>query len=135
MTTQLVPIRDLVRPIESANPQALPDSPFTYIDIASIDNLLKVITAPQRLLGREAPSRARQRIRSGDILVATTRPYLNAVGQIAATECGAADNLRHALIAVQAQWLEPVCKVSHTTLFCPRLHTCRYLVGHTAIHA
>lgn len=69
------------------------DEQFTYIDIGSIDRSLKRIEAPQRLLGADAPSRARKQIRSGDTLVSMTRPNLNAValvpqeldGQIAST--------------------------------------------------
>ena len=66
---------------------------FTYVDIGSVDRLTKRITSPQRLLGKDAPSRARKRIKTGDTLVSTTRPNLNAValvgpsldGQIAST--------------------------------------------------
>jgi type I restriction enzyme S subunit len=66
---------------------------FLYVDISSIDTSAKRIVAPKRLLGRDAPSRARQEIRTNDVLVATTRPNLNAValvppeldGQIAST--------------------------------------------------
>lgn len=84
MTARQAQIRDVVSSIESANPWAAPDVPFNYIDIASVDNRLKLITSPRRLLGREAPSRARQRVRSGDVLIATTRPYLNAVAMVPA---------------------------------------------------
>jgi len=52
------------------------------VDISSIDNVSKRITHPKRLLGSEAPSRARQVIRAGDVLVATTRPNLNAVARV-----------------------------------------------------
>jgi type I restriction enzyme S subunit len=53
-----------------------------YIDISSIDNRSKSITSPMRLLGRDAPSRARQRVKANDVLVATVRPYLNAVAMV-----------------------------------------------------
>ncbi len=36
------------------------DEQLTYIDIASIDRHLKVITEPQLLIGKNAPSRARK---------------------------------------------------------------------------
>jgi type I restriction enzyme S subunit len=52
---------------------------FTYIDISSIDNKLKRIVEPKRLPGNAAPSRARQRLQTGDVLVSMTRPNLNAV--------------------------------------------------------
>jgi type I restriction enzyme S subunit len=52
---------------------------FTYIDISSVDNKLKRITEPKTLANEAAPSRAKQRLRSGDVLVSMTRPNLNAV--------------------------------------------------------
>lgn len=52
---------------------------FTYVDISSIDNEAKRITAPKTLLTKSAPSRAKQNIRVGDVLVSMTRPNLNAV--------------------------------------------------------
>jgi type I restriction enzyme S subunit len=65
--------------IGAVDPQSEPEKPFIYVDISSIDNESKQITAPKTLLGKDAPSRARQIIKTGDILVATTRPNLNAV--------------------------------------------------------
>lgn len=69
------------------------DETFSYIDIGSIDRTSKVIRAPQRMLGKDAPSRARKKVAAGDTLVSMTRPGLNAValvpedldGQIAST--------------------------------------------------
>ncbi len=69
------------------------DETFSYIDIGSIDRTAKVIRAPQRILGKDAPSRARKKVAAGDTLVSLTRPNLNAValvpqaldGQIAST--------------------------------------------------
>lgn len=69
------------------------DETFSYIDIGSIDRAAKVIREPQRMLGKDAPSRARKKVAAGDTLVSMTRPNLNAValvpdaldGQIAST--------------------------------------------------
>lgn len=69
------------------------DETFSYIDIRSIDRAAKVIRGPQRMLGKDAPSRARKKVAAGDTLVSMTRPNLNAValvpdvldGQIAST--------------------------------------------------
>lgn len=55
---------------------------FTYVDISSIDNRRKAIVEPKRLTATEAPSRARQRLREGDLLVSMTRPNLNAVALV-----------------------------------------------------
>ena len=53
-----------------------------YIDISSVDNQRKEITQIQRLAFEDAPSRAKQIVYSGDILVSTVRPNLNAVALI-----------------------------------------------------
>jgi type I restriction enzyme S subunit len=52
---------------------------FVYVDISSVDNKTKRIVDPKHLPVTEAPSRARQRLRAGDVLVSMTRPNLNAV--------------------------------------------------------
>ena len=52
------------------------DTPFTYIDISSIDNKLFKIVEPKQLIGSEAPSRAKKEVFQGDIIYSTTRPNL-----------------------------------------------------------
>ena len=80
---RLVKLDDVcVRFSGTRDPRAAPDQAFTYVDISSVDNRLKRITEPKRLLGKDAPSRARQVIRANDVLVATTRPNLNAVALV-----------------------------------------------------
>lgn len=55
---------------------------FIYIDISSIDNKTKRLVEPKRLPVKGAPSRARQRLAAGDVLVSMTRPNLNAVALV-----------------------------------------------------
>ena len=50
-----------------------------YIDIASVDNIEKKIASYQTIDAQEAPSRAKQLLKKGDVLVSTVRPNLNAV--------------------------------------------------------
>lgn len=50
-----------------------------YVDISSVDNRSKQIVSYQTIKSKGAPSRAKQIIKSGDILVSTVRPNLNAV--------------------------------------------------------
>jgi type I restriction enzyme S subunit len=52
---------------------------FVYVAIGSVDNSLKAIVEPKTLPLHQAPSRARQRLQVGDVLVSMTRPNLNAV--------------------------------------------------------
>lgn len=55
---------------------------FTYIDIGSVDNLSKKIVGPKRVATSVAPSRAKQTLRAGDVIVSMTRPNLNAVALV-----------------------------------------------------
>ena len=68
---------DLVEPTQQRVPNE--EEEFEYIDIASIDRRTKKITAPQQLIGKEAPSRARKVVHTNDVLISMTRPNLNAV--------------------------------------------------------
>jgi len=68
--------------IQTWDPRTQPDRQFAYVDIASVNNVAKGIVAARPLFGRDAPSRARQVMRTSDVLVATTRPNLNAVALV-----------------------------------------------------
>jgi len=61
------------------DPRMEPEKEFHYVDISSVDSVRKLIVEAKTLLGINAPSRARQVICENDVLVATTRPNLNAV--------------------------------------------------------
>ena len=56
--------------------------PFDYIDLSSIDQSRKVIATTSRILPHEAPSRARQLVNQGDVLISTVRPNLNGVAYV-----------------------------------------------------
>ncbi len=78
-----VPLGDMVAPVTSWTPQQDdPSASLTYIDLRAVDQDSKAITGTRVLLCEEAPSRARQIVCSGDILVATVRPNLNAVARV-----------------------------------------------------
>jgi len=68
--------------IPTRDPRDSPTDSFRYVDITSVSNVSKRIVSPKTVLGKDAPSRARQVIRTGDVLVATTRPNLNAVALV-----------------------------------------------------
>jgi len=53
-------------PVQKIAREVAPKKPFSYIDIASIDNSSMRITQPKTFLGGKAPSRARQRITAGE---------------------------------------------------------------------
>jgi len=55
---------------------------FTYVDISSIDRETKRIIEPKVLPVAKAPSRAKQILKAGDVVVSMTRPNLNAVALV-----------------------------------------------------
>ncbi len=88
-----VNIGELCLSVEKVSPKEWPDEPFTYLDITSIDNSEFRIVSPKTYIGKDAPSRARQRVWSGNTLFSTVRTYLKNIalvppefdGQIAST--------------------------------------------------
>ena len=58
------------------------DGLIDYVDISSVDNVEKRIVGMQCISAKEAPSRAKQLLEVGDILVSTVRPNLNAVAMV-----------------------------------------------------
>lgn len=90
---ELQPLAEACDPVSTRKPEDEPDRQFRYIDISSINRETLSIESPQTLLGREAPSRARQIVQTGDVLFSTVRPNLRTVavvpaeldGQIAST--------------------------------------------------
>ena len=76
-------IGDVVDKVSSWDPQrASGNSVFHYVDLSAVDQKAKTIIAPQRVRCSDAPSRARQVLRAGDIVVSTVRPNLNSVAQV-----------------------------------------------------
>lgn len=73
---------DLTETVSTWRPSSKPEEFFDYIDLSAVDNEAKCVRATSGVLGSEAPSRARQIVLSGDVLVSTVRPNLNAVAVV-----------------------------------------------------
>lgn len=73
---------DLIETVSTWLPSSRPEDSFAYIDLSAVDNETKHVRAATSVLGSEAPSRARQIVCSGDVLVSTVRPNLNAVAVV-----------------------------------------------------
>ena len=58
------------------------DGLIDYVDISSVDNTEKKIISYQTIESTDAPSRAKQLLQKGDVLVSTVRPNLNAVAVV-----------------------------------------------------
>lgn len=57
------------------------DAHIDYVDISSVDNKSKSLTKYDTYIFAETPSRARKRVKHGDVIVSTVRPNLNAVAR------------------------------------------------------
>ena len=62
--------------------QKTPDEDFSYIDVASVDNLRGVTTEASVLSSSDAPSRARKVVQQGTLIYSTVRPYLQNIAVI-----------------------------------------------------
>jgi type I restriction enzyme S subunit len=75
-------IEDVVQPVGQFNPAATPEAVYRYVDVSSISNQRFEIETPKIVSGATAPTRARQAIYPGDVLVSTVRPYLRNVALV-----------------------------------------------------
>lgn len=85
--------------------QAGPTGDFIYIDISSIDRETKMISDPKPLTLLQAPSRAKQLLKAGDVLVSMTRPNLNAVGLVPEQLDGAIGSTGFHVL--RSRWVKP----------------------------
>ena len=79
---KLEAIGNLVGLVRQCDPATLGRGWINYLDISSIDRESKRIVAAERIVASGAPSRARQLVRSNDVLISTVRPNLNAVALV-----------------------------------------------------
>jgi len=73
---------DILLKTETINPTLNPDKEFTYIDVSSVSNINYKIVKTTKMKGKDAPSRARKLIKTGDVIFATVRPTLRRISII-----------------------------------------------------
>ncbi|MBP0000082.1 MAG: restriction endonuclease subunit S [Cyanobacteria bacterium SID2] len=101
-------IDTLTHKVNTWNPKKIKDIfEFKYIDIASVDRDSKEITDSQSILTSDAPSRARQLIQDGDVLVSTVRPNLNAVAYVTSQDEGATASTGFTVLRADKKNLDP----------------------------
>jgi type I restriction enzyme S subunit len=87
-----------------------PNQQFKYIDLSAVDRVTHKVLSTSIINSTDAPSRAKQLVREGDVLFATTRPTLKRLviidksldGQICSTGFCV---LRPDLSAIKSSWL------------------------------
>jgi type I restriction enzyme S subunit len=82
-----------------------PDGSFIYVDLSAVDQEAKAITGARQLACANAPSRARQLLRAGDVLVSTVRPNLNAVARVPQEFAGATASTGFCVVRPQPEKL------------------------------
>ena len=85
--------------------QSGPSGEFVYIDISSVDREKKTISGSKSLTLEQAPSRAKQVLKTGDVLVSMTRPNLNAVALVTEHLDGAIGSTGFHVL--RSCWLKP----------------------------
>lgn len=75
-------IDSITLPITTLDPKRTPESQFTYLDISGVDNVCNKIIEHKSYLGKDAPSRARQLVKAGDVLFSTVRTYLKNIAKV-----------------------------------------------------
>lgn len=109
MSWSLVHIGDCVEKVASWNPlKSESDAPFFYIDLSSVDKDKKEVDKSNvsKLFPSEAPSRARQLVKSGDVLVSTVRPNLNGVALVSGEYEGATASTGYCILRPEGNRLD-----------------------------
>jgi len=86
---------------KKSNPKEKEKESFKYVDISSINSDSFKIESPKFLLGKDAPSRARQLILTDDILVSTVRPNLKRIALVS-------DELDHQIASTGFAVIRPI---------------------------
>jgi type I restriction enzyme M protein len=93
---------------ETVNPAELyPGSFFNYIDISCVENQSGKFLGANRVATQEAPSRARRRVKPGDVLISTVRPNLKAFTILTEVPDRAIASTGFAVLRTQAERLLP----------------------------
>lgn len=79
---EVVKIGDYLEKTKLKDPTKEPDQEFIYVDVSSVSNEFFRIENTSKLLGKEAPSRARKLIQTRDVIFATVRPTLKRIAKI-----------------------------------------------------
>ncbi len=107
MSTEKIEIKNLIEKVIKLDPKTYFDENyFKYIDLGSISQSKKCIEKIAPIKTNEAPSRARQLIRSNDVLVSTVRPNLNGVARISSEHDGAIASTGFCVLRPKADLLD-----------------------------
>lgn len=75
-------LAEVVQKTETIDPTRKPAEEFVYLDVSSVNRETLSIETVTRLRGKDAPSRARKLIKTGDVIFATVRPTLRRIALV-----------------------------------------------------
>ena len=81
-TWSVSPLMSLCQATDTVDFRKNRDRTIAYVDVSAVAREYHTIEKTSRFVLRDAPSRARKRIRSGDVLLATVRPTLLRVAKV-----------------------------------------------------
>lgn len=93
--------------IDRQDPAVSGRADFTYIDLSAVNQMTKQIEDSRILAVEEAPGRARQLVQTGDVLVSTVRPNLNAVALVESELNGATASTGFCVLRPNRLIIEP----------------------------
>ena len=67
---------------KNRDPRKESEKDFIYVDVSSVSNEFFTIENTSKIIGKEAPSRARKIIQDGNVIFATVRPTLKRIAKI-----------------------------------------------------
>jgi type I restriction enzyme S subunit len=73
---------EVILKTETINPLTSPEKEFIYIDVSSVSNKTFKVETTNVIKGKDAPSRARKSVKTGDVIFATVRPTLRRISLI-----------------------------------------------------
>ena len=76
---EVKPLGEVIEKLETVDPRKTPDIEFDYVDVSTVSKQTYKIEGTTRTLGANAPSRARRKIRTNDVIFATIRPTLQRI--------------------------------------------------------
>lgn len=75
-------LKEITEDIAKVKPKDEPEKEILYLDIGGINKAKNTVVDYKTYLGKEAPSRAQQSIKSNDIAFANVRPYLRNIAVV-----------------------------------------------------
>lgn len=102
-----VRLRDVTVQTEQLNPRREPSSEFDYVDVSGVSRDGLRILSTTRYRGAEAPSRARKKIRTGDVLFATVRPALRRIAMVPSRLDGQVCSTAFCVVRANPEYADP----------------------------